>query len=115
MFSFASKSPTFMYQFIINIGFFRVPISIPLRTGFREAPGVASVQDGPRSLPYLDHLVALGLGVPPRHGQDPDLLGLGAAVSEREGHLPVGGAVCGVRPGRTEKERDGNQNTFTVD
>ena len=54
--------------------------------------------------PYLDHLAALGLRVATRHGQDPDLLGLGAAVSQREGHLPVGGAVCGVGPGRRERE-----------
>lgn len=52
---------------------------------------------------YLDHFVALGLGVPSGHGKDPDLLGLGTAVGQRQGHLPVGGAVCGVGPGETRE------------
>lgn len=47
---------------------------------------------------YFDHLVAMRLRISSRHGKDSDLLCLGAAVSQRQGHLPVGGAVCGVGP-----------------
>lgn len=43
------------------------------------------------------------LGISSSHGKDSDLLRLGAAVSQRQGHLPVGGAVCGVGPGNTEE------------
>lgn len=43
------------------------------------------------------------LGISSRHGEDPDLLRLGAAVSQRQRHLPVGGAVCGVGPANLEK------------
>lgn len=51
---------------------------------------------------YLDHFVAMRLRISSRHGKDSDLLRLGATVSQRQGHLPVGGAVCGVGPGNTE-------------
>lgn len=51
---------------------------------------------------YLDHFVAMRLRISSRHGEDSDLLRLGATVSQRQGHLPVGGAVCGVGPGNTE-------------
>lgn len=54
---------------------------------------------------HLNHFVAVGLGVSSRHGKDPDLLCLGAAVSQRQRHLSVGGAVCGVGPGHLEKHQ----------
>lgn len=50
---------------------------------------------------YLDHLISLGLWVSASHGQNSDLLCLWAAVSKREGHFPVCGAVCGVRSTNT--------------
>lgn len=43
------------------------------------------------------------LGIPSGHGKDSDLLRLGAAVSQRQGHLSVGGTVCGVGPGSSEQ------------
>lgn len=52
---------------------------------------------------YLDHFIAMGLGISSSHGKDSDLLCLWAAVSQRQGHLPVGGAVCGVGSGSAEK------------
>lgn len=51
-----------------------------------------------RTASYFDHLVAMRLGVSSGHGKDSDLLCLGAAVSQRQGHLPVGGAVRRVGP-----------------
>lgn len=50
---------------------------------------------------HLDHFIAMGLRISSSHGKDSDLLRLGAAVSQRQRHLPVGGAVCGVGPGNS--------------
>lgn len=50
----------------------------------------------------LDHFIAMRLGIPSGHGKDSDLLRLGAAVGQRQGHLPVGGTVCGVGSGNLE-------------
>lgn len=50
------------------------------------------------------------LRIPSSHGKDPDLLCLGAAVSQRQGHFPVGGAVCGVGPDKTQETNHRCQN-----
>lgn len=54
---------------------------------------------------HLNHFIAVGLGISSRHGKDPDLLCLGAAVGQRQRHLSVGGAVCGVGPGNLEEHQ----------
>lgn len=51
---------------------------------------------------YLDHLIPLGLRISAGHGQDADLLSLGAAVRQRQRHLPVSGTVCGMRPAQEQ-------------
>lgn len=55
-----------------------------------------------KKVKHLNHLIAVGLGISSRHGKDPDLLCLGAAVSQGQCHLSVGGAVCRVGPGNLE-------------
>jgi len=57
---------------------------------------------------YFDHFVAMRLRISSSHGKYSDLLCFGAAVGQRQGHLPVGGAVCGVRPGKMEKKHTVN-------
>lgn len=70
------------------------------RPGEQEKTDAAS-----RAATHLDHLVAVRLGISSRHGEDPDLLRLGAAVGQGQRHLPVGGAVCGVGPGNSEEHQ----------
>lgn len=79
-----------------------------LRQGWGQTDKKADTMeraDKRRRASHLNHFIAMRLGISSRHGEDPDLLRLGAAVSQRQCHLPVGGAVCGVGPANLKKRQ----------